>query len=334
MLLKDSSIDIVLPWVDDSDSIWRKDFDLYSKKYFGDSREVRYRDWGTLKYVFRGIDKFMPWVRKVHFVTYGHIPHWLNLNAPRLNFVKHSDFIPEQYLPTFSINPIEMNLFRIEGLADKFIYFNDDTFVINEISKERFFHNGLPCDYVSCNVISPSSQGIEHLICNDVSLINDIFNKRQVLAKHWKKFFSPQVIQGWYRTLVLLPWRLFTGFVDPHLPNAYLKSTFATLWEIWPDILNQTSLNKFRNYADVNQYLARYYQICSGEFFPYNVWKDSRFFQLSDDSLSEICREIKEQKKRIICINDSIKIKNFVETKAAVIDAFQQILPDKSSFEK
>lgn len=327
-------VDIVLPWVDNSDPKWRKEFETYSKTHFGDNREIRYRDWDTLRYVFRGIDKFMPWVRTVHFVTCGHTPDWLKMDAPRLNYVRHSDFIPHQYLPTFSINPIEMNLFRIKELADKFIYFNDDTFVINEISKGRFFHNGLPCDYVGFNVISPNSQGIEHIICNDVSLINEIFNKRQVLTKNLRKFFSLQLISGWYRTSVLLPWRLFTGFVDPHLPNAYLKSTFATLWERFPDVLNQTSLNKFRSFTDVNQYLARYYQICSGEFYPYNVWKDSRFYQLSDDSLPEICRDIIEQKKKVICINDSINIKNVNDTKTALINSFQQILPDKSSFEK
>ena len=326
-------VDIIIPWVDDSDPVWRKDFELYSKKYFGDNREVRYRDWGTLKYLFRGIDKFMPWVRKVHFVTYGHIPCWLNLDAPRLNFVKHSDFIPCEYLPTFSINPIEMNLFRIEGLAEKFIYFNDDTFVLSDLTEERFFRNGLPCDYLSCNVISPNNQGIEHIICNDLGLINDIFDKKLVLMKNWHKFFSPRLFRGWYRTLALMPWRLFTGFVDPHLPNAYLKNTFTILWDKFPKQLYATSLNKFRSLSDVNQYLARYYQLCSGNFYPYNVWKDSKFISLDDESIPFIAEFIKKQKKKIICINDNQNIRDFDFARKMIIDSFQYILPEKSSFE-
>ena len=67
-------VDIVITWVNGNDKKWKESFYKYSALYDGDKREVRYRDWDLLRYWFRGIDKFAPWVRKIHFVTEGHIP--------------------------------------------------------------------------------------------------------------------------------------------------------------------------------------------------------------------------------------------------------------------
>lgn len=73
-------IDVVIPWVDPSDKAW-----IESKnKYLGiedlnkiDNSNNRFRDWKNFKYVFRGIDKFMPWVHKIYLVTCGQTPDWM-----------------------------------------------------------------------------------------------------------------------------------------------------------------------------------------------------------------------------------------------------------------
>ena len=77
----DYPIDFVMLWVDDTDPEWRKQRNLYSGKdeAMVDNREARYRDWDTLKYWFRGVEKFAPWVNKIYFVTCGHLPEWLNV---------------------------------------------------------------------------------------------------------------------------------------------------------------------------------------------------------------------------------------------------------------
>ena len=69
---------------------------------------------------------------------------WLNTENPKLTVVNHKDYIPEEYLPTFSSHPIELNLHRIKGLSEQFVYFNDDTFIINAMQPEDFFKKGLP----------------------------------------------------------------------------------------------------------------------------------------------------------------------------------------------
>ena len=74
-------IDFVVTWVDMNDPEWQKEF----SKYSGDRNnirngvsEARFRDYGFLKYWFRGVEKFAPWVRKIHFVTSGQKPEWLD----------------------------------------------------------------------------------------------------------------------------------------------------------------------------------------------------------------------------------------------------------------
>ncbi|MBR6908270.1 hypothetical protein IKN40_07520 [bacterium] len=85
------------------------------------------------------MEKFTPWVNNVFFVTCGHYPSWLNLNHPKLKFIKHEDYIPKEYLPTFCSHTIELNFHRIKELSEHFVYFNDDTFIINHMRESDFF---------------------------------------------------------------------------------------------------------------------------------------------------------------------------------------------------
>ena len=142
-------IDFVVTWVNMDDPEWQNEFAKYSGNKDNTKNGVskaRFRDYGFLKYWFRGIEKFAPWVRKIHFVTSGQKPEWLDENNPKIHLVNHKDFIPAGFLPTYNSVVIERYMYRIPGLADHFVYFNDDFYIINHITPERFFKNGLPCD--------------------------------------------------------------------------------------------------------------------------------------------------------------------------------------------
>ena len=95
-------IDFVVTWVDMDDPVWKEEFHRYSGKIDNSVNEVseaRFRDYGFLKYWFRGVAKFAPWVRKVHFVTSGQKPDWLDETHPKLNLVSHEDYIPQNTYP-------------------------------------------------------------------------------------------------------------------------------------------------------------------------------------------------------------------------------------------
>lgn len=327
-------IDFVIPWVDDSDPDWQKSFRDY--RYHGqqtdDVRNVRYRSWDNLRYWFRGVEKFAPWIDKIHFITCGHVPDWLNLNAPKLHWVKHSDFIPAENLPTFNSNAIHLGLHRIEQLSNHFVLFDDDMFLIDKVEPEHFFRKGLPCDMAALNAISPT--GIfTHIIANNICVINASFRKHEMLRRHFWKWFSPQAGTKLLRTLFLSPWPRFTGFYDHHLPQVFLKSTFNEVWEEHEDTLLRTTASRFRNIADVSSWLFRYWQLAKGDFVPLNVNRYGAYFSISDDSLNKIISTIEYQKKRIVCLNDG-EVSSFEAAKDRINAAFMKILPEKSSFEK
>ena len=332
-------IDFVLIWVDGNDPKWQKEKQQYDVSSDSDNRIIRYRDWGLLKYWFRGIERFTPWINKIHFVTWGHIPEWLNVDNPKLNIVKHSDFIPKEYLPTFSSHTIELNLHRIKGLSEKFVYFNDDTFMIDYASKNYFFSkNGLPMDSCSLNVHCPKKSLIIQNICNNnVAIINEYFDMKESIIKNKSKWFNLKNGKELLRTFALLKCPRFPGFYQPHLPNSYLKSTFEEVWAKETDVLHNTCMNKFRNASDVNQWVFREWQLASGNF---EVRKSSygKTFYIDRDGLEikkDIIDCIVNQKKKMISINDGdMTEKEFESLTKEIKNSFEIILKDKSSFEK
>lgn len=117
-------IDFVVLWVDGNDPAWQQEKRQYAGLPAEDDLNqgaLRFRDWDNMKYWFRAVEKYAPWVRKIHFVTWGHLPAFLNVNAPKLHIVNHREFIPEEYLPLFNSCAIEINIHRIPGLAEQFV---------------------------------------------------------------------------------------------------------------------------------------------------------------------------------------------------------------------
>lgn len=140
----EEKIDFVILWVDGNDKAWQDEKNKYLD-IKGDTGENRFRDCNNLQYLFRGIEKYASFVNKVFFITWGHIQAWLDTTNPKLEIVKHEEFIPKEYLPTFNSNVIELNLHRIKNLSEKFVLLNDDLFFLKETKKEDFFIKRLTC---------------------------------------------------------------------------------------------------------------------------------------------------------------------------------------------
>lgn len=263
-------IDVVIAWVDGSDPEWlteKRKFD--PKTPLPGNAEHHFRDWGTLRYLFRGIEEFMPWVRIVHFVTWGHLPTWLDTSCSQLHIVKHEDYIPKEFLPTFSARAINLNLHRIGALAEKFIYFDDDMFVIRPTVEEDFFRNGLPCDLAALNAHCYAlSRPVDLTQIRDVGVVNEHFEFHASIMDNWWKWLRLGNGKELVRTLALLGCPRFPGFYQTHCAQSYLKTTYEEVWEAEPQILNETCKNKLRGVLDVNQWVMREWQIASGKFYP------------------------------------------------------------------
>lgn len=331
-------IDFVVPWVDGSDPVWRAEKARYQGKTQDDSNsENRFRDWGLMPYWFRAVEKFAPWVRTVHFITYGHMPAFLNADHPKLHIVRHEDYLPQDYRPTFNANTIELNMHRIDGLADQFVYFNDDMYLLRPVAENSFFSNGLPC---TCGAEVPFSvtgqPGIwQHLIVNDLRTINTHFHKPTQVQKNAHKYRSGVYgMKTNIRTFAaekLFP-ENFLGFRNLHAPAAFLKSTFEEIWNTEPELLHETSGHRFRTSDDVNQWLALWWQIAGGNFQPRLV--DNLVEDVTADSIEQLCYTITEQQHDMICLNDPVGDIPFDKLSEKLKDAFETILPEKSGFEK
>jgi len=328
-----SDIDFVVLWVDGSDPDWIEKFNHHTMNLDGDKRTNRYRDWDNLRYIFRAFEQCTPWVRKIHFVTYGHLPIWLNCNHEKLNVVRHEDFLSQDILPVFNCNPLEINLHRVPDIADRFVYFNDDMFLLKDINKEHYFVDGKPCDIMAFNAIYDSP--IAHIKINDVSVINRNFDKFKVVQKNFFKLFNYKCGLEIFKTILLMPWPKMTGFYDPHQPQPFLKSVFNDVWDREVELLEKTTSTTVRSSADVNQYLFRYWQLCKGSFHPRSFRKSFNGRIESYDDIHLFCEKIRSRHYEEICINDCIEDDElFIQAKKMMNEALDEIFPHKSSFER
>lgn len=330
-----NKIDFVIPWVDGNDVEWQKERNRYSTND-GDNRNIRYRDWDNLQYWFRCVEKNAPWVNKIYFITWGHLPNWLNTNNEKLVIINHKDFIPQEYLPTFSSHVIELNLHRIKNISKQFVYFNDDVFILNKVKPMDFFKKGLPLDSA---ILSPAIKedkfGIGNVVLNNMAIINTYYDKKKQMKKDFIKWYNLKYdFKNLSKNILLSSWNSFTGFYEFHICSNFLKTTYEKIWELEYKELDAVCKNKFRNLKyDNNQWLFRDWQLASGNFIP-RTTKFGKLYTIDDNS--NIKKIFLHNKHKVICLNDSDELseKNYKTKKIEVLEEFNKLFPEKSSYEK
>ena len=345
-MIEHDKIDIVIPWVDSNDVKWQE------KKHQFDTRnnnvpvnnDMRYRDWGTLKYVLRSIEKYMPWYNKIYIITEGHYPEWLDVQNTKIQLVTHDEiYFDKSHLPTFSSPSIEMNLVNIKGLAEKFIYFNDDTMVLKPLERERFFCHDKPVDFLSHgwfsrNRLFEKLRGMNewaHSIKNNIDLINKKYSVSNLTSEQlYHKSYSFKV--KFSNFLLDKVYKKFLWFEHWHHPQPYLKSTLASAREVFLKEMMTCSQNRFRHKSDLNQYLYRYLQLASGNFSPYK----------HDDGLYVKIENQKDMDAFVAdmsgyafgCPNDSVSDKVSAEEQKYImrtlVEKLEKLFPEKSSLER
>jgi hypothetical protein len=137
-----SEIDAVYTWVDGNDLEHARLRRKYSEteEIPPGNHENRWNNHDELRYSLRSLSVFAPWIRRIHVVTNGQCPSWLNLDSPKVQLVTHEQIYrwPE-HLPTFNSISIETHLHRIPNLAEHFLYFNDDMFLGGVCTPDMFF---------------------------------------------------------------------------------------------------------------------------------------------------------------------------------------------------
>ncbi|USD41337.1 Stealth CR1 domain-containing protein [Vibrio sp. SCSIO 43135] len=339
---KTQPIDVVLLWVDSNDPNWRRCLGMHSSQKIDISNSTsRFRCWNSLNYIFRAFDTFIPWVNKVHFVTYGHLPSWLNIDHPKLNVVNHSDIFPKSHLPSFNSNAIEVNLNKIPSLSERFILFNDDTFVLAPLPRERFFNGGKPVDFLEQgikrkgwlyrlvkrkNLLSTST------INNNIEIINGMssFSSLDPDIYLSERYSARTRAKNWFFKKL---YKEYSWFKLNHVPQPHLKSTIDDLWVSHPAVLNRTSSNRFRSESDTTQYLFRYLNLVRGDFIPSKL-EDT--LSININSSKDISRLINRLDGiNLLSITDTEKLMGEDFEKATLLwrSYLDSILPHKSTFE-
>lgn len=329
-------IDFVVTWVDGSDPVWlerkrrclKERFDIEVADESMVDGEDRYRDFGYFHYWFRAVEKYAPWVNKIFLITDRQKPDWLDLNHPKIQWVNHDQFIPQEYLPTYSSPAIELNFHRIEGLSEHFVYFNDDVYLVNPVEPEDFFVGGLPKHVAVYDAIVPWHPFIKTLY-NNMEVLYRHFPNKSALRKSPFKFFNLKYgLMGNLKNLLLLPWKP-TGYVELHVANPIKKSTISRLWELEFETIQKTVTNPLRDYSTgINQYLFRYLEIESNQFHPqsYSIGK-----RIDMNQTKEFKQILSSSRYKMVCINDTLEFipENQIEIAKLLNDKF----PIKSKFE-
>lgn len=341
--MKQEKIDIVIPWVDDSDIVWQKDMYRFVQKKMHQQNKL-YRDWGTLLYVLRGIEKFMPWINKVYLLTYGHIPDWIDINCKKLKIVRHEDFYRDKScLPIFNSASIEMNISNIKNLSEKFIYFNDDTIVLKQTEISRFFIEDRPVDFLVQGIPRKgylyrkfrSNDVHIDIVLNVLNCINSKFSKQELIKNRSNVFYNSKY--GLFNTIKNKVSNLFSKYIWLelyHFPQPFCKRTLIEADCLFKEEMKITSKSRFRERNNLNQYLYRFIHLAKGDFEPQS-FNDS-YCMILDSYKSFIYNKNKIHENRFFCANDSVLISesDYLITKKGLIKELNKILPEKSQFEK
>jgi Stealth protein CR2, conserved region 2/Stealth protein CR1, conserved region 1 len=147
-------IDAVITWVDGSDPVHaaKRDHYLLQAPAPLHDNAINPHRWlcsDELNFCLRSIANNAPWVRRIWIVTDNQTPDLSALPpefAAKIHIVDHRVIFAgyETILPTFNSLSIETMLWRIPGLAEHFLYFNDDVFLTAKVEAADFFAGNGP----------------------------------------------------------------------------------------------------------------------------------------------------------------------------------------------
>ncbi|WP_341926429.1 stealth conserved region 3 domain-containing protein [Nocardioides psychrotolerans] len=277
-------VDVVYTWVDGSDPEWDAARQARLAGVVGtaqtreSSGQARFLARDELRYSLRSLHLFAPWVRRIHVVTAGQVPEWLDTSDPRINLVDHRDILPADGLPTFNSHAIETSLHLIEGLAEHFLYFNDDFFLARPVHPETFFSPaGLSACYFSATTIG----------------LTDTPDAPPYLKAAWNN-----------RNLLFDAFGQVTTNNLAHAPYPHRVSVLREIAERFAEPVAATARSPFRSDTDVAMLssLAQHYGLLTGT--SYVATADLEFVNLANNDVDRQLSLTLARDQDFICLGD------------------------------
>jgi len=277
----------------------------------------RFNNYGELKYSLRSIAVYAPWVRNIYIITSTPNIKWLNFknDKNKVFIVSHESIFPsKECLPNFNASAIETFIDKIPGLAEHFLYFNDDTFLGNNVSKSDFFTSDGRCRF-----------GL----------------KDNYYYKEKENFGSPRLYQPqkteYAISLIKKKYNKTKIYLPMHQVRPMLKSVFSSCKRDFSQECMETAMNKFRAANDISlvNIIFPSYAIYNNYGVASNKLVLSNAFILFSDDIK--FNELKfgrllEKKPKLFCLGDDTSHYN-KEANKQIQYYLDRYFPQKSEFE-
>ena len=238
-------IDAVITWVDGNDPVHQAKRAQFLTNKRENARkdvagETRFNQVGEIYCCIASILRFAPWINKIYIVTDNQDPHvedYIKIHFPDnkipVEVVDHKVVFEgyEKHLPTFNSLAITSVLWRIPGINEKFILFNDDVMLQRPVTPEDFYRDNKIVLY-GRRWISVNETRITLVL---QTLMRRLVGKKALLS--FKKFMynAARVTQS-------------ARFVRlDHTPHAFFKSVFSEFYAANPQCLEDNVRHRFRN---------------------------------------------------------------------------------------
>ncbi len=251
------TIDAVITWVDGNDPVLNAKRAQYGTAKDFSRNDVagatRFANVGEIFWCVASINRFAPWIRKIFIVTDGQDPKlepFLQRNFPEgyipIEIVDHKTIFRgyEEYLPVFNSISIETMIWRIPGLSEHFIYFNDDLMLLESASPEDFFTKKGIVSRVEWRTILGTK--IRHFF-------KPKKNGKKPMSNKWTMLLSARILGEKWRFMKLY-----------HTPRGLLRSFYVDFFRKHEDLMIRNINHRFRDIDQFSvmelQYLGLYRQ--------------------------------------------------------------------------
>ena len=237
-------IDMVFSWVDGSSSEFQRQRAAQLEGYVvgeGDDGPARYRHVDELRYALRSVHMYAPWVRRIFIATDSPTPSWLQ-EHPKVTIVRSEEFFADtSVLPIHNSHAVEAQLHRIPGLAEHFLYSNDDMFFGRLVEPEMFFTPAGISRFVESDVRIGTGPNVPSRSGHD----NALRINRDLLGERFGRLIVRDL---------------------EHCAAPLRRSVLAELEEAFPDDFARTAASRFRAATDISvtNSLYHYYALMTG----------------------------------------------------------------------
>lgn len=314
-------IDVVYTWVDGNDPAWRSrqqkalhGLDISHSEINETALSAsRFVSHDELKYSLRSLAMYADWVRKIYVVTDGQTPSWLDISNPRIQIVDHAEiFADTTALPVFNSHAIESQLHHIEGLADRYLYLNDDVFFGRPTTPSLFFHsNGIAKFFLSKAVLDLAGPSPR-----DLPVLAAAKNNREFISKRFDRVITQKF---------------------KHTPHPQLRSVLTQLEADEPAIFDRVMRSRVRHPDDLSiaSALHHYYAYCQGLAVESDIAYAYVDLARPDLDLALLRLRVKHHDFDALCLNStSVEEDRMAELHQKMTDLLEDLFPVASEFEK